>query len=55
VDFSFTSASLRLSNGWTIPIPPFGRGWFDDVYVDTDGGYRVSRDSRGDTLVCESA
>lgn len=53
VDFKFTSAALTLANGWRIPIPPFGAGWFDNVYVAD--GVRVSRDSRGDTLVCERA
>jgi hypothetical protein len=33
----------------SVPLPPFGRGWFDNVYVDRD--MRVARDSRGDTLV----
>ncbi len=28
---------------------PFGRGWFDVVYMDTR--LRVTRDSRGDTSV----
>jgi len=53
VNFKFSSASLTLANGWRIPIPPVGAGWFDNVYVVD--GIRVSRDSRGDTLVCERA
>ena len=53
VNFKFVSASLTLSNGWRIPIPPVGAGWFDNIYVVD--GIRVSRDSRGDTLVCERA
>ena len=53
VNFKFSSASLTLANGWRIPIPPVGAGWFDNVYVVN--GIRVSRDSRGDTLVCERA
>jgi len=49
MEFAFTSASLRFGD-FTIPIPPFGKGWFENVYVD--GERRISRDSRGDTLVC---
>ncbi|OUS45526.1 plastid lipid-associated protein/fibrillin conserved domain-containing protein [Ostreococcus tauri] len=51
MDFSFTGASLAFRGGLTIPIPPFGSGWFENVYVDDTT--RVSRDSRGDTLVCD--
>ena len=48
VAFRFTSAGLRLPR-LTLPLPPFGQGWFDNVYVDDT--LRISRDSRGDTLV----
>ena len=50
VHFKFTSASIRFGDALRVPIPPFGEGWFENVYVDED--MRVSRDSRGDTLVC---
>ena len=33
----------------TVPLPPVGKGWFDNLYVDDT--LRVARDSRGDTLV----
>ena len=48
VEFRFTAAALTLS-AFNLPLPPFGQGWFDNVYVD--GELRVARDSRGDTLV----
>ncbi len=35
-----------LRNLW---LPPFGRGWFDVLYMDEL--VRVTRDSRGDTSV----
>jgi hypothetical protein len=50
VRFAFTSASIRFGDFFRVPIPPVGEGWFENVYVDED--IRVSRDSRGDTLVC---
>jgi len=51
VNFAFTSARLELAAPVkaTVPLPPVGKGWFDNVYVG--GGVRVARDSRGDTLV----
>ncbi|KAG2490625.1 hypothetical protein HYH03_011016 [Edaphochlamys debaryana] len=49
VGFSFTAAKLKLPAGRNVPVPPFGKGWFDNVYMDKD--IRVSCDSRGDTLV----
>ena len=51
VEFRFTKAALNLlaPAEASLPLPPFGRGWFDNVYVD--GELRVARDSRGDTLV----
>lgn len=48
--FAFTGASLALP-ARTLRLAPFGAGSFDTVYVD--GDLRVSRDSRGDTLVTE--
>ncbi|WZZ31251.1 hypothetical protein YC2023_014652 [Brassica napus] len=35
VNFKFTSTVLRGSN-WEIPLPPFGQGWFENVYMDGD-------------------
>ncbi|XP_028804647.1 probable plastid-lipid-associated protein 11, chloroplastic [Neltuma alba] len=52
VNFRFTSALLRGKN-WEIPLPPFGQGWFDTVYLDDD--IRVAEDIRGDYLVVERA
>ena len=51
VEFKFTSAGLKFSNGFMLPVPPVGKGWFDNVYVGDR--YRVARDSRGDTLIVE--
>lgn len=51
VEFKFVSAGLKFSNGFTLPVPPVGKGWFDNVYVSDE--YRVARDSRGDTLIVE--
>ena len=51
VEFRFTSAGLKFSNGFMLPVPPVGKGWFDNVYVGDR--YRVARDSRGDTLIVE--
>ncbi|KAI7748627.1 hypothetical protein M8C21_012427 [Ambrosia artemisiifolia] len=52
VDFRFTSAVLR-GKGWEFPLPPFGQGWFDSVYLDDD--IRVAKDIRGDYLVVDRA
>ncbi|KAK3144053.1 hypothetical protein QOZ80_4AG0308220 [Eleusine coracana subsp. coracana] len=52
VKFRFTRAKLRGSN-WEVPFPPFGKGWFDTVYLDDD--FRVAKDIRGDYLVVERA
>ncbi|KAG2567867.1 probable plastid-lipid-associated protein 11, chloroplastic [Panicum virgatum] len=52
VNFRFTRAILRGSN-WEVPFPPFGKGWFDTVYLDDD--IRVAKDIRGDYLVVERA
>lgn len=51
VNFQFTSARLELVQPFkfTLNLPPFGQGWFDNIYVDDT--MRVARDSRGDTLV----
>ncbi|KAJ3680594.1 hypothetical protein LUZ60_016872 [Juncus effusus] len=52
VNFKFTSAVLR-GNNWEIPLPPFGQGWFESVYMDEE--IRVAKDIRGDYLVVERA
>ena len=44
IEFQFTGAKLRWSDNLTIPLPPFGAGWFDSIYVDDR--YRVALDSR---------
>ncbi|PKU79655.1 probable plastid-lipid-associated protein 11, chloroplastic [Dendrobium catenatum] len=52
VNFRFTSAVIRGSK-WEIPLPPFGRGWFESVYMDEE--IRVVKDIRGDYLVVDRA
>ncbi|XP_010258895.1 PREDICTED: probable plastid-lipid-associated protein 11 [Nelumbo nucifera] len=52
VNFRFTSAVLRGKN-WEFPLPPFGQGWFESVYLDDE--IRVVRDIRGDYLVVDRA
>lgn len=52
VNFKFTSAVLRGKN-WEIPLPPFGQGWFETVYLDEE--IRVVKDIRGDYLIVERA
>ncbi|XP_027334817.1 probable plastid-lipid-associated protein 11, chloroplastic [Abrus precatorius] len=52
VNFRFTSAVLRGKN-WEMPLPPFGQGWFDTVYLDDE--LRVVKDIRGDYLVVDRA
>nr|GMD65108.1 probable plastid-lipid-associated protein 11 [Ipomoea batatas] len=52
VNFRLTSAVLR-GKGWEFPLPPFGQGWFDTVYLDDE--IRVVKDIRGDYLVVERA
>ena len=49
VNFVFTAAGLKLRSGPTVPVPPFGKGWFDTVFLDDE--LRISKDVRGDTLV----
>lgn len=60
VDFKFSSARLDVAKvvdedtgefapSFSLPLPPFGRGWFDTVVVDD---VRIARDVRGDTLIC---
>ncbi|KAI3681528.1 hypothetical protein L6452_36327 [Arctium lappa] len=52
VNFRFTSAVLR-GKDWEFPLPPFGQGWFDSVYLDND--IRVAKDIRGDYLIVDRA
>ncbi|CDP09485.1 unnamed protein product [Coffea canephora] len=52
VNFRFTSAVLRGKN-WELPLPPFGQGWFESLYLDNE--IRVVKDIRGDYLVVERA
>ncbi|KAK9273184.1 hypothetical protein L1049_017991 [Liquidambar formosana] len=52
VNFRFTSAVLRGEN-WEFPLPPFGQGWFESVYLDEE--IRVVKDIRGDYLVVDRA
>ena len=51
VNFAFDAARLALRRPLevTVPLPPVGKGWFDNLYVDDT--LRIARDSRGDTLV----
>ncbi|KAG2425817.1 hypothetical protein HXX76_013442 [Chlamydomonas incerta] len=53
VAFSFNAATLKLPGGRKLGLPPFGKGWFDNLYLDED--LRVSYDSRGDTLITRRA
>ncbi len=32
--FTFNSAKLKLPGGRALGLPPFGKGWFDNVYLD---------------------
>ncbi|XP_057981646.1 probable plastid-lipid-associated protein 11, chloroplastic isoform X2 [Malania oleifera] len=52
VNFRFTSAVLRGKN-WEFPLPPFGQGWFESVYLDEE--IRVAKDVRGDYLIVDRA
>ncbi|XP_077235417.1 plastid-lipid associated protein PAP / fibrillin family protein [Tasmannia lanceolata] len=52
VNFRFTSAVLR-GKDWEFPLPPFGQGWFETVYLDDE--IRVVKDIRDDYLVVDRA
>ncbi|KVH88245.1 probable plastid-lipid-associated protein 11, chloroplastic [Cynara cardunculus var. scolymus] len=52
VNFRFTSAVLR-GKDWEFPLPPFGQGWFDSVYLDDN--IRIAKDIRGDYLIVDRA
>jgi hypothetical protein len=47
-NFQFIGASLTV-NLRKFKVPPFGKGWFDSVYMDER--IRCARDIRDDTLV----
>lgn len=49
LNFSFTSARLIIPPLVNLGLPPVGKGWFKNVYVNDK--YRLSRDVRGDYLV----
>jgi hypothetical protein len=48
-EFKFRAASLNRPHDESWKVPPFGKGWFDTVYVDNK--IRIARDIRGDTLI----
>eukprot|EP00899_Mesostigma_viride_P013242 jgi/Mesvir1/21919/Mv01976-RA.1 len=49
-NFKFDSVILKTDKlRWK--LPPFGQGWFESVYMDSD--LRIAKDSRGDMLICE--
>ncbi|KAL0425800.1 UNVERIFIED_CONTAM: putative plastid-lipid-associated protein 11, chloroplastic [Sesamum radiatum] len=50
--YVFTSAVLR-GKGWEFPLPPFGQGWFESLYIDDE--IRVVKDIRQDYLIVERA
>ena len=52
LEFVFSAARL-LTRARTLRLPPFGKGWFDTVYLGDS--LRVARDVRGDTLVVRRA
>lgn len=63
VDFKFFKARLDVVKvdkktrecvpSFSLPLPPFGAGWFDTVVIG--GDLRIARDVRGDTLICVRA
>lgn len=53
-NFVFQSAALTVPDipilgTRTLTLPPIGKGWFDNVYLDRD--LRLNRDVRGNTVV----
>jgi hypothetical protein len=48
VKFRFISAALKVGR-WRLPLPPYGQGWFESVYMDEK--IRVAKDVRGNYLV----
>lgn len=51
VYFKFTKASLTFNNQRPINFPPFGSGYFENLYIDDQ--VRISFDVRGDYLISE--
>eukprot|EP00238_Polyblepharides_amylifera_P002190 CAMPEP_0196591668 /NCGR_PEP_ID=MMETSP1081-20130531/70516_1 /TAXON_ID=36882 /ORGANISM="Pyramimonas amylifera, Strain CCMP720" /LENGTH=263 /DNA_ID=CAMNT_0041915105 /DNA_START=43 /DNA_END=834 /DNA_ORIENTATION=- len=51
-EFKFSGARLTTPN-FNFKIPPFGQGWFENVYLNDN--IRVARDIRGDTLITKRA
>ena len=47
-DFAFEECSLTW-RGFTVPLPPVGRGWGELLYLDEE--MRIQRDIRGDLIV----
>ena len=43
VNFQFTGAALQLPSR-SFGLPPFGKGWFDNVYMDEEIRVRCSID-----------
>jgi hypothetical protein len=31
-----SAPQLKLPNNKALPLPPFGQGWFDNIYVDDE-------------------
>jgi len=52
-NFKFTSAGAKYGQFGPITLPPFGKGWFETVYMDDD--LRIAEDIRGDTLICQKS
>ncbi len=49
VYFKFTKASFTLNNQKPFNLPPFGSGYFENLYIDDQ--FRISFDVRGDYLI----
>jgi len=49
VNFKFSNAKLVIPPFINLNIPPVGKGWFDNIYVNEK--YRLSKDIRGDYLI----
>jgi hypothetical protein len=47
--FKFTSCEAGY-RGFKIPLPPVGAGAFDTIFLDQE--LRISKDTRGDVLIC---
>ena len=51
VYFKFTKASLTFKNQKPVNLPPFGSGYFENLYIDDQ--FRISFDVRGDYLISQ--